>query len=431
MAICIRETWRRILILPEYVRDDVAERETTGTFCDNRPVATSPHPWAKGQPAGGARPAKRDHEAHRPFASRVVPPWVRSALEHPAGRPAVVALGWLTLLAAAGSLVWILIPPVSATVGSSGLTYNSDASASATPGWLIAVLVLGSMIGFNLVYWFAPPQARVRHLTWIMALYCVELLGFVGCVVWVSGAGYPAGAVLTLAATDGDGAIGITGLLGICLIACGTMLWLNTNSTYEQQREQYLHSGRTTVTITKVAVRTHVWLVLGPLFVWTLLFIPMIASHVSTHGGHSAVTGSKTNLVWPTKYTYGDTFDLTLSYYSVIVALVWAMSLSLLVEKVLYGRRWAARAKVSNKSRPRGFARLLVKLRHWPFVLGVTLASLICFTPVNPDDSLIPNAIAGTVVAAIGFGLGLLFFRWEWKARDMTCTNLRLHLAGS
>lgn len=361
----------------------------------------------------------------------MVPPWARQALKHPDGQPIVLALGWLLLVAAAGSLVWIVAPQMSATIGSSGLTYDADATATPAPAWLMLVLVFGSMLGFNLVYWYAPPAARARQLSWVVGLFAVELLGFVSCVVWVTGAEYPAGAVRSLSATDGDNAVGITALIIVCLSAAGIMLWLNTNSSYERQRGEYLQRGQTTVSTTKISVRVHAWWVAGLLAAWALLFIPFIASHSRSGDGSRALTGVDTNLPWPTQYTYADKFDDVLSIYSVLFALAWSLALSVLLEKVLYRGPWAARATASKKARGSRIARVVVKFRHWPFVLGATLASRACFTPVNPDDSLWPNVVLATIVAAVGFSSGLLFFRWEWKVRDVNENTLRLHLAGS
>lgn len=378
-----------------------------------------------------ADPGDASDPRRRPFASWTVPPWVGPALRHPEGQAIVVALGWLMLLAGAGSLAWMVEPQIAATVGSSGFTYDADATATLASGWLAVIVIFGPLLGFNLVYWYVAPAARVRHLSWLVALFGVELLGFVGCVVWIAGADYPAGAVLNLAATNADAAIGFTGLIVVCLIAAGIMLWLNTSSTYEQQRDEYLYGGRTTVATTKVAVRTHAWWVAGLLAPWALLFVPFIASHTRTGDGARVLTGASTNLPWPVEYTYDDYFDKVLAYYSVLFAVAWSLSLSLLIEKVLYRGRWAERAALSKKSRPSGFARIVVKFRHWPFAVGATVASLGCFTPVNPDDSTWPNVVLAIVVAAIGFAVGLLFFRWEWKARDVHKNTMRLHLAGS
>jgi hypothetical protein len=322
---------------------------------NNQAMTKGPRSAADGRSTAQLDPG-RATRGRRPFASWVVPPWARSSLRRPGGRPIVVALGWLLLLAAAGSLVGTVAPPVAATVGSAGLTYNTDATATPAPGWLSAVVLLGSLLGFNLVYWSAAPRARVRQLGSMLALFGLELLGVIGCVVWVTGAEYPAGAVRRLSATDGDAAITLTLLFVVCISACGIMLWLTTNSTYEQQRDRYLYEGRATVATTKLGVRAHVWWVLGLLAVWALLFVPMIVSHSRTGDGSRALTPASTNLPWPTEYTYGDTLDEALSYYGVLFALAWSTSLSLLVEKVLYRGTWADRAEASRKSRRTGLA---------------------------------------------------------------------------
>ena len=367
-----------------------------------------------------------DEPRTRRFASFSVPPWARLAERKPGGIPILNLLGWLLLAAGAASLLWLIAAPVSATVGSPPWTYNADATGSTAPGFLPTVVIGGPLLGFNLVYWFSRPASRTRQLGCMVALLLAELLLLTAAVVWVTGAGYQAGAVFDLTADSADTVIGMTLLLLVVLAAAGIMFWLGTSTTFEDQRAEYLHDGRTTVTATRMGVRSHLALVLAAFVIWLLFLVPVFLGH------NRRYTDATTNLTWPERYYDGNELSSAIDTYQPLVGLLWGFALSLLVEKVLYQGVWAARAKASSK-RPRAswFARTLVRFRHWPFTIGGLLSTFIVPSAITPDGIHWLDLTTGAATDLVLFGIGLLFFRWEWKARDLTRRTVRLHLAGA
>ena len=363
------------------------------------------------------------------FASWVVPPWVRPALRRPDGQPVAAGLGWLLVAGGAGGLAWLLAGPMSATIGSSAFTYNTTLQSAEAPRGLWWVVVIGPMLGFNLVYWFSSPLTRVRQLEVLVAVFSAELLGLTGCVVWIAGAGYSPGAVFGLSAANADAVIGATCLLLLSLTAAAIMLWLVRYTTYEDQRDEYLYRGRTVVTVTKLSTRTHLCWVIGLLVVWALLFSVVVVAN-----GRSSYppTGQTNNLAWPAKYYDGSELDNTVGTYLPWFGLLWALWLSTLVEKVLYRGPWASQAARSSKRRtPSRRARLAVKFRHWPFAAGGLLASVGVTSSFGPGGVYWSELITGAAAALVCFAIGLLLFRWEWKVRDVNRVTFRLHLAGS
>lgn len=363
----------------------------------------------------------------RGFASVIVPPWVRLAERAPDGRRTPVVAGWMLVLAGAAALIGSIAGPVSATTGSPPWTYVPDARAGGAPAALLAVVVFGPLVGFNLIYWFARPRSRAPQLGWLAVLLSAELLLLTAAVIWVSGAGYPAGAVFDTGADSGDAVIGPTVLLTLGLVAVGIMRWLDTNTTFESQRAEYLHVGRTTVTATRLRHRSLLGLVLAPLAVWLLVLAPLLLSH-----GRNDSPSAVTNLPWPQAYHDGDELSATVTVYLPFLGACWGAWGSLLVQRVLYDGQWSGRATASSKRKPASaFARLLVKFRHWPFTLGGVLTGFVVPAVFGPDGISWLDLITGLIAVGACFGVGLLMLRWEWKARDLNRNTVRLQLAGS
>jgi hypothetical protein len=372
-----------------------------------------------------------DGRTDRQFASIVVPAWARSALRFPGGRVPIMVLGWGLELLAAGAFVWSVVPQVVATVGRSGFTYAQGATVEhSAPGWLPSVGILGLLLGFNLIYWNAPPAQRARQMAYVVALNLFELVCLMVCVIWVTGAGYPAGAIFDLSTDSADGAVGATLLIGVALAAAGIMLWLGSSSTFDEQRDEYLDEGRTTVTTTSMSVRAHACWFGAILAGWLLLLIPMLLSNSGTNGYSNADVVR--DLPWPRKATfYDDKLSDALTMYAVLLAVLWGLSGSMLIEKLLYRGPWADRAARSRKqARGAGWLpRFLVRFRHWPIVIAGFGLSIAAQAPPDPSVSRLSDLLPAGVLAVICLAVGLLLLRWEWKVRDLTDKSLKLHLA--
>lgn len=343
------------------------------------------------------------------------------------GNVAAFVAGCVLMAAALASVLLSVVPGLAASMREGGLSFAVRPEHVHIRNWLLTIGLLAALIGFNMVYFAASDAIRKRALAVFLTLYAAEFVFVVWAAVWIAGTGRPVNSLFDSRFHGSTGVPGLLALIGVIIASLGIMLWLGNNSTFDQQREEYFGTGSTRVEVTRMGLRAHLAWLIGLMLLWVSVLAPVYLADARAEA--FALSAGDAVRPWPHPVTFNDAFVQACMVAAMFFALLWGMSASFLVQKLLYGGPLAGYSDLlAADARPPFVARALARLRHWPIPIGaVILSTALAVTPSEAPLNRGVDYLVGTGIFAACFALGTALISQAWRGRRMSRQTLRLH----
>jgi len=339
---------------------------------------------------------------------------------------AAVVLGVLLVLAGPVVLGVAILPHVLATLGPEPLTVRRQPASTLPDDGGTGLLYLGTLLlpaaGFSTAYLSAHHRPRRWIAGACVVLFALQTVLLAAALLWVTGSGLPASAILG-ADRDSSTAI-ITAPLALlfCLAAAAIMYVLARRSDFDAKSAEYFERGDAVVRVRPLPLSLHALWLLAVLAVWAaLVWLPVIAvGRIQSLGLDDLVGGPEP---WPVSVS--DDFAIARAAYAVVIGIVAGGILSSLAKKALYRSPLGTMVQRPVDDRTADRWRGLQPMTHYPLALaGGTLTACALFlvpSDRHPYGVYEPDTTAIAIFASISGALavlGAVLVASAWKTGD-------------